>query len=264
MEYLMPVLFFAAISATAGVVLTVAGRVFRVVVDDTVKRLTENLPGINCGACGFASCERYAYAIKEGVAPNQCKPGGAETVDKISAILGKHIEVAEPEAAFTHCAGSCTRKYKYRGTESCRSSGLYYNGKEECRYACAGLGDCIKVCTENAISIDDNRRAVISHNKCNACGLCVKACPKKIIKIQKVSCKVHVACCSKDSGKATRAVCANGCIGCKMCEKKCPKKAIQIRDNLAVINYSLCDSCGECAAVCPPKCIIVSRKCDVK
>jgi RnfABCDGE-type electron transport complex B subunit len=263
MDYIMPIVFFALISGIAGIVLTVAGRVFHVAVDDTVERLVENLPGINCGACGFASCERYAAAIKNGkVAANQCKPGGAETVEKISAVLGKKIEVAEPEVAFVRCAGVCTRKYKYRGTESCRASELYYNGKEECRFGCAGLGDCVKVCPTDAIKIDENRRASITHYKCNACGLCIKVCPKDIIKIQKVSRVVHVACCSKEAGKITRTVCANGCIGCKICEKKCPKQAIIVRDNLAVINYNLCDSCGECAALCPVNCITI-RDCQM-
>ncbi|MCL1903948.1 MAG: RnfABCDGE type electron transport complex subunit B [Oscillospiraceae bacterium] len=264
MSYVVPVLFFTLISGLAGVVLTVAGRLFRVEVDDTVEKLTEALPGINCGACGFASCAKYAAAIKDGkIAPNQCKPGGADAVNKLSEVLGKKIEAAEPEAAFSHCAGACTIKYDYQGTESCRASELYYNGREECRFGCTGLGDCVRICPTGAITIGKHGRAVIAHNKCNACGLCVKACPKKIIRIQKVSRAVHVTCCSKDSGKATRKVCANGCIGCKLCEKKCPTQAIKVRDNLARINYDLCNSCGECASVCPSKCITLRRECDI-
>ena len=44
-----------------------------------------------------------------------------------------------------------------------------------------------------------------------------------------------------------------------MCEKKCPNGAIHVEDNLAVIDYDKCTSCGTCVSVCPAK---VIRKCD--
>lgn len=264
MNYLIPILFFSGIGIVVGIVLTVAGRLFRVIVDDTVERLVEQLPGINCGACGFASCERYAAAVKaEKVAANQCKPGGEEVATKIGEVLGREVSAAEPETAFVQCAGNCTRKYRYKGTDSCRASAIYYNGKEVCRFGCLGVGDCIKVCLQEAIEIRD-RRAVILQHKCNACGLCVKACPKKVIKIQKAKQAVRVACCSHDPGKVTRSICTKGCIGCKICERKCPKEAIKVRDNVAVINSSLCDNCWECVGVCPTKCITVRRECEAQ
>ena len=40
-----------------------------------------------------------------------------------------------------------------------------------------------------------------------------------------------------------------------ICLKICPHDAIRIEKNLAVIDYSLCTSCGLCAAVCPKKLI---------
>jgi Na+-translocating ferredoxin:NAD+ oxidoreductase RNF subunit RnfB len=263
MNYALPILFFTGIGVTVGIVLTVAGRLFRVAVDDTVERLTEQLPGINCGACGFASCERYAAAIAAGSAANQCKPGGAETAEKIGAVLGKDVAAAEAETAFVHCMGNCTRKYKYRGTATCRASELYYNGKEGCRFGCAGLGDCVEVCSQGAIVIGKNRRAAVAHfHRCNACGLCVKACPKNLISVQKFRQNVHVACYSKNTGKLTKSVCANGCIGCRICEKKCPQHAIIVKENLATINYDLCNSCGECASHCPTKCIFERTECE--
>jgi hypothetical protein len=46
-------------------------------------------------------------------------------------------------------------------------------------------------------------------------------------------------------------VCSTGCIACKICEKNCPFDAIHVIDNVAVIDYSKCKSCGICANKCP-------------
>ena len=264
MDYLIPILIFAGIGVVAGVVLTVAGRLFHVEKDETVEKLKKLFPGINCGACGFANCERYAQAIaNEGAAPGQCKPGGVAVAEKVGEVLGKTVQNAEAESAFVMCAGDCVEKYDYLGTESCRSSAMYYGGKESCNYGCSGLGDCVRACPENAIRIV-NRRAVVTESLCNACGLCVKSCPKNIIKIQKISQSVNVTCCSKDKGVITKSVCSKGCIGCKICEKKCASKAILVRDNVASINPELCTNCGDCVSVCPVKCIAVKPVCEFK
>jgi RnfABCDGE-type electron transport complex B subunit len=263
MDYVIPILFFTGLGVIAGIVLTVAGRFFRVIIDDTVEKLTEQFPGLNCGACGFASCERYAAAIvQQDIAANQCKPGGEEVVGKVGEILGRTVSAAQPEVAFVRCAGVCEDKYDYVGTISCRACELYYNGKESCRFGCSGLGDCVQVCPQGAVSIK-NGRAVIANYLCNACGLCIKACPKNIIKIQDARQAVHVACCSIDGGKKVKSVCANGCIGCKICEKKCPLSAIIVRDNLAIINADLCDNCRQCVDLCPVGCISVKSECVV-
>ena len=49
--------------------------------------------------------------------------------------------------------------------------------------------------------------------------------------------------------------CKYGCLGFGTCVKACKYDAIKIEKNLAVIDYSLCTSCGLCAAVCPKKLI---------
>jgi len=41
---------------------------------------------------------------------------------------------------------------------------------------CTGCGICIKYCPENAIILDDNRKAVIIENKCIGCGECIASC----------------------------------------------------------------------------------------
>ncbi|MCL2036169.1 MAG: RnfABCDGE type electron transport complex subunit B [Oscillospiraceae bacterium] len=267
MDYLTPILFFAGIGVAAGVILTVAAKLFAVEGNVIVKKLTEQLPGTNCGACGFANCSKYAEAIAaEKVAPNQCKPGGVAVAEKIGEVLGKSVNAAEPETAFVFCNGkppnspdssAIDEKYRYNGGQSCRACELYYNGKNSCRFGCTGLGDCVAICPENAISLV-NSIAVVDSRRCTACGLCIKACPKNIIRVQSTGQRVNVACSSKDFGAKVKSVCVTGCIGCKICIKKCPQSAIQMRDNLAEINAELCDNCGICASSCPMKSIVKS------
>ena len=63
MEYLIPLAIFAALGILAGVLLTVASKVFAVEVDERVDAIAEALPQANCGACGFSGCADYADTI---------------------------------------------------------------------------------------------------------------------------------------------------------------------------------------------------------
>ena len=53
MEILIPVLLVVAMGFVFAVILTIASKIFFVPVDETVTNLREELPGANCGACGF-------------------------------------------------------------------------------------------------------------------------------------------------------------------------------------------------------------------
>ena len=264
MEYVLPILFFLLISAAAGTLLTVAGKLFYVETDKTVETILEALPGANCGGCGYSGCEGYANAVAKGEAPaNLCKPGGSEVNAKISAALGIEASEMEPEVAFVRCNGNCdatTDKYTYIGTPSCAAAEKFYNGKSSCPYGCLGFGDCVVACDRGAISVE-NGVAVVNPSKCGACGKCAKACPNNLIQIRKLSQTVAVRCYSQDNGKATRASCKNGCIACKICEKKCPSDAIHVINNHAEIDFTKCTSCGACAAACPSKCIVIMPLC---
>ena len=265
MDFVLQILFFLLIGAAAGGLLTVAGKLFFVKTDETVEKITEALPGANCGGCGFAGCEAYAEAIAKGDAkPNLCAPGGLEANRNISAILGVAVEETEPLKAYVHCNGcngATEDKYVYIGSRSCIAAEKFYNGKGSCSYGCIGFGDCANVCSNNAIEIVDNV-AVINPSKCFGCGKCVKACPNHLISLKKQSATVAVRCFSQDTGKITRTVCKNGCLGCGICEKKCPEKAIVVNNNHAEIDYGKCTSCGTCVAACPAKCIETLAKCN--
>ena len=225
MEYLIPLAIFAALGILAGVLLTVASKVFAVEVDERVDAIAEALPQANCGACGFSGCADYADAIvNKGAECNLCRPGGEAAAKKIAEIMGVEVTAAEPQVAFVRCSGDCSHtphKYDFDGIQSCAACNRFYDGSKLCTSGCLGYGDCIKVCSQGAISIVDG-----------------------------ISQAVDICCSSRDVGRVTRSVCPNGCIGCKLCEKNCPSGAVTVQNNHAVIDYDKCTNCGKCADVC--------------
>ena len=258
MTYLIPALILGVCGILAGVLLTVASKVFYVEVDERVEKISESLPQANCGACGFAGCADYADAIvNKGAATNLCRPGGADAAVKIAEILGTSAGEIVPMTAVVHCNGNCDAtqtQFIFDGVQSCKAVKRFYSGNGLCKYGCIGLGDCSAVCEYNAIKIEKGV-AKVNSALCKACGQCAAVCPNHLISIRPLANKIDVLCSSADNGKVTKTNCKNGCIGCKMCEKKCPNGAVTVKDFHAVIDYDKCTSCGECAAVCPVKAI---------
>lgn len=80
-------------------------------------------------------------------------------------------------------AYSCAMVHNYSGTGT------------DCKYACIGLGDCVKICSQQAIKIT-NRTAVIS-SFCIGCGKCVDICPLKIIRLIPKTTKEYTICSNK-------------------------------------------------------------------
>lgn len=259
---LLAVIVVCSIGILCAVVLVVAARFFGVEEDERVNEIRECLPGANCGACGYAGCDGYAKALaeEEGIKTNLCIPGGDAASRQISEILGVEFEDVVEQVAVIHCYGDCnhtSHKMDYVGIQSCQAAKMFYGGAGKCGFGCIGLGDCVSVCPNNAICIE-NGIAHIDTRKCIGCGLCAKTCPQKLITVMADVESVLVTCNNKEKGVVARQKCSNACIGCKMCVKHCPSGAISVEDNLARIDYEKCTDCGECAKHCPVGCILIS------
>ena len=259
MEILIPILILVGVALLAAVLLTVSNHFFGVPVDEREAEVRDCLPGANCGACGYSGCDAYAKALASGECdnPSLCVPGGDSASNSIAAILGLEAADVVEQVAYVACNGTCgavKSRYDFQGHKSCRTANLAYSGDKLCTFACLGYGDCVNVCPEGAISIE-NGVARVNPKKCIGCGICTRTCPNSIIHLIPDVSRVVVECSSRAKGAETRKACTNGCIACGKCEKNCPHDAIHVVDNLASIDYSKCTGCGKCAEVCPVHCI---------
>jgi len=253
-------LILGAIGLVFGLVLTFAAKAFHVDTDERIEKVRDCLAGANCGACGYPGCEGFAAAVVKGEAKvNGCTPAGNDGAARIAEIMGVKAEESERLVARVLCQGvkgEAKEKYHYDGYRSCLAAVGTAGGPKDCRFSCVGLGDCALHCAFGAISIKDGL-AHIDPKKCTACGKCVDACPRAVIKLMPESQSVIVRCHNTDNGKASRAVCTNACIGCGRCKKECEYDAIVVENNLARIDPEKCTRCGKCASVCPCNCITV-------
>jgi RnfABCDGE-type electron transport complex B subunit len=258
MAILIPILTLGALGAIFGVGLAFASKKFKVETDPRLEKIHGLLPGANCGACGGAGCFGFAEDIlsgKRGI--EACKVSAEAVKEHIAALLGKTIEKKVRFVATLHCYGGnkVGDKFLYKGINDCVAVNAILGGQKNCSFGCLGFGTCVEACPFNAIRMSDEGILAVDEKKCKACNRCVLACPKKLFSLVPVTGRIYVACSSRDSGQDTRAVCPVGCIACRKCEQICPVDAIHVIDNLAVIDYKKCTSCGECVKACPMKTI---------
>ena len=243
-----------------GIFLGIASEKFKVEVDEKEILVRNELPGNNCGGCGYAGCDALAKAIAAGQADvGACPVGGASTAEKIGAIMGVAGGSAEKKVAFVKCKGTCDKtkvQYNYYGVDDCKKVSVVPGaGEKACTYGCMGYGSCVKACAFDAIHVVDGV-AVVDKEKCVACGKCVSSCPNHLIELVPYKAGHLVQCSSHAKGKDVKAVCESGCIGCTLCTKQCEFDAIHMENNLAVIDYEKCTNCGKCAEKCPVKVIL--------
>ena len=100
-EYILPILIFLGFGALSGILLLIASKVLAVKTDETEAKITEALPGANCGGCGYPGCDGYAAAVAKGEAPvNKCVAAGPEAAAKIAEIMGVSAGDVQKMVAF--------------------------------------------------------------------------------------------------------------------------------------------------------------------
>jgi len=141
-----------------------------------------------------------------------------------------------------------------------------YQIAELCNFGCLGHGSCAKACPFSAIKMNANGLPMIDEEKCTACGVCVKTCPRGILTLIPRTQEIFLGCVNPDSGPLVRRICEVGCIGCGLCAKKNPAGAdgIKLQGALPVIDYEKLTSWPEANSVCPRKCYVIRERVSVR
>lgn len=262
---ILAIISLGSIGAVSSIILFAASKKFEVYEDPKIAEVQDALPAANCGGCGYPGCAGFADACVKAASLDTlfCPAGGNETMSKVALILGKTVEEAVPRIAVVRCNGTCENRpavNQYDGARSCAVASSLYGGETACSYGCLGMGDCVAVCTFDALHINPvTGLAEVDEDKCTSCGACIKACPKNLIELRKKgpkSRRIYVSCRNKDKGAQARKACAVACIACNKCVKVCPHDAITIENNLAFINDDACRLCRKCVSECPTSAIL--------
>ena len=133
---------------------------------DLAARIDAALPQTQCTRCGYPDCQAYAQAIAEGSAAiNQCPPGGAESVARLTAITGLAVLPLSAE----------------HGVEGPRSVAFIDEAW------CIGCTLCIKACPTDAIVGANKLMHTVIEPYCTGCELCIPVCPVDCIQLDNVS-----------------------------------------------------------------------------
>src|SRR5512136_2953051 len=252
---LLTVIMLSVLGLFSAVILYFVAQKFMIVEDPRIDLVTEALPGVNCGGCGYSGCRAFAETLVKSTSFEGliCPVGGAETMGKVAVLLDRQPLAVEPTVAVLRCQGSpdnCVRTSFYDGATNCRVAHALYGGTTGCHYGCLGSGDCVISCKFDAMYMDPvTQLPVIIDEKCVSCGACVKACPRNLLELRKrykKDRKIYVACSNCDKGGPARRACKVACIACTKCVKVCKFDAITIENNLAYIDAKKCTFCRKC------------------
>lgn len=153
MQLLAAILSFGAFALLFGVILAIAGRVFKIEGDPIADNIETLLPQTQCGQCGFVGCKPYAGAVASGEAEvNQCVPGGERTMLQIADLMGVEPKTVEDEPTAPMIA---------------------FVREDEC----IGCTLCIKACPVDAIVGAPKQYHTVITDHCTGCVLCVEPCP---------------------------------------------------------------------------------------
>ncbi|MBO4647712.1 MAG: RnfABCDGE type electron transport complex subunit B [Lentisphaeria bacterium] len=222
---ILAALALAILGLVLGMLIGYAAKKFAVQTDPRIEKITELLPGANCGGCGYAGCADYARAmVEDGVSPSGCAVVSEENFQLISQALGQNSGKRERKVAVVYCSGDndhARRVALYNGLNDCRVAAALSGGGKGCRFGCIGLGSCARSCQFGAIELR-NGLAVVHPELCKGCGKCTEVCPRKLIRLVSAETKAHIYCNSLDKGPAKRKNCTAGCLACRKCVKAAP------------------------------------------
>lgn len=120
------------------------------------------LPQTQCTRCGYEDCRAYAQAVAAGKCDiNRCPPGGASTIERLAAMLGRKPLPLDPEC----------------GREGGRTVAVVDEAW------CIGCRLCIDACPVDAIVGAPKRMHTVIEAECTGCELCVAPCPVDCIRM---------------------------------------------------------------------------------
>ena len=129
-------------------------------------RIHQALPQTQCTRCGYPDCEGYAQALAEGSADiNQCPPGGAEGVQRLSALTGRPVLKLNPA----------------HGLEGPRTVAVIDEAW------CIGCTLCLDACPTDAIVGANKQMHTVIEAHCTGCELCLPVCPVDCIGLEVVN-----------------------------------------------------------------------------
>ncbi len=124
------------------------------------------LPQTQCTRCGYPDCATYAQAIADSAADiNQCPPGGAEGVDRLSRLTGLPAKPLNPG----------------NGLETPRTVVFIDEAW------CIGCTLCLDACPTDAIIGGNKRMHTVIERFCTGCELCLPVCPVDCIEVENAS-----------------------------------------------------------------------------
>ena len=140
--------------------------------------------------------------------------------------------VRKKKVAVVQCTGGCRCQTEISKAAGNRCQQILETKADavSCEYGCLGRRSCVEACRLHAIYINAKGAAEVDPEKCAGCGLCVKACPRSLIRITDAEYNIYSACVSEDAGAQTRKNCETGCIACGICVRNCPMGAVRHRE----------------------------------
>jgi len=265
MQFLIIILYILILTLLGfvfGFGLSFFSSIFVVEEDDSLKsKIYKILPQVNCGGCGYPGCLAYATAIEDkNENISLCAPGGEEVINDISIITDrKNDGKTVKKVARVFCSGddlSTKKDFELDVADDCFTVYAIRNGDRLCKFACVARGNCVKICSVNAITINSLSKVIVDENLCISCEKCTKVCPTNAIRMVPINGGYYVACSSYDKGTIVRKNCKKGCIGCEICVKFLKdENRLVIDNNLAVVKYNNKNDLSETATKCPVKAI---------